>query len=173
MNKRTIVAVLAVMVAVAITAVTAAASGSAAARVNLRTTSLGKILVNGQGRTLYLFVPDKNGKSSCYGSCAHYWPPLISTGKPTAGAGVKASMLGVTTRKDGQHQVTYNGHPLYTYVGDSAAGKTSGEGLNLSGGLWWVLSSAGKAVKNTSSSGAGGGGGGSYGGGGGGGGSGY
>jgi predicted lipoprotein with Yx(FWY)xxD motif len=169
MNKRTILAALSVLVAVAVTAVTASASGAAAARVSLRTTSLGKILVNAQGKTLYLFAPDKSGKSSCYGSCASYWPPLLSTGKPTAGAGVKAAMLGVTTRKDGKHQVTYNGHPLYTYVGDSAAGKTSGEGLNLSGGLWWVVSSAGKAVKNTSSSsGGGGGGGGSYGGGGGG-----
>jgi predicted lipoprotein with Yx(FWY)xxD motif len=171
MYKRLIVSVVTALVAVAIAAVTASASGSAA-RVDLRTTSLGKILVNAQGRTLYLFAPDKSGKSSCYGSCAHYWPPLLSTGKPTAGTGVKASMLGVTVRKDGKHQVTYNGHPLYTYIGDGAAGKTSGEGLNLSGGLWWVLSSAGKAVKNTGSSG-GGGGGGSYGGGGGGGGSGY
>jgi len=151
--------------AMAIAAVTASASVAAKARVNVRTTSLGKILVNAQGHTLYLFAPDKKGKSSCYGSCAGYWPPLLVTGKPTAGAGVKASLLGVTTRKDGKHQVTYNGHPLYTYVGDKAAGKTSGEGLNLSGGLWWVLSPAGKAVKNTTSgSGGGGYGGGGYGG---------
>jgi predicted lipoprotein with Yx(FWY)xxD motif len=144
---------------------TAAASIAAKARVNVRTTSLGKILVTAQGRTLYLFVPDKRGRSTCYGSCASYWPPLLVTGKPTAGTGVKASLLGVTIRKDGKHQVTYNGHPLYTYVGDSAAGKTSGEGLNLSGGLWWVVSPAGRAVKNaTSSSGGGGGyGGGGYG----------
>jgi predicted lipoprotein with Yx(FWY)xxD motif len=143
---------------------TATAATVANTRVNVRTTSLGKILATAQGRTLYLFAPDKPGKSTCYGSCAHYWPPLFVTGKPTAGAGVKASLLGVTTRKDGKHQVTYNGHPLYTYVGDSAAGKTSGEGLNLSGGLWWVVSPAGKAVKNTTSSpGAGGGYGGGYG----------
>jgi predicted lipoprotein with Yx(FWY)xxD motif len=133
-------------------------------KVGLRSTTLGKVLVTAQGRTLYLFAPDKRGKSSCYGSCATYWPPLLVSGKPAAGTGVKASLLGVTVRKDGKHQVTYNGHPLYTYVGDSGAGKTTGEGLNLSGGLWWVVSAAGKAVEKTTSSTSGGGGGG-YGGG--------
>jgi len=158
-----VVSVLTVTAAIA--AMTASASVAANTRVNVRTTSLGKILVTAQGRTLYLFAPDTRGKSVCYGSCAGYWPPLLVTGKPTAGAGVKASLLGVTTRKDGKHQVTYNGHPLYTYVGDKAAGKTSGQGLNLSGGLWWVLSPAGNAIKKTASSGGGGGyGGGGYGG---------
>jgi predicted lipoprotein with Yx(FWY)xxD motif len=156
---------LVLTVTAAIAALTASASVATTARVNVRTTSLGKILVTAQGHTLYLFAPDKHGKSTCYGSCASYWPPLLVTGKPTAGTGVKASLLGVTVRKDGKHQVTYNGHPLYTYVGDKAAGKTSGEGLNLSGGLWWVVSPAGQAVKNsTSSSGGGGGYGGGYGG---------
>jgi predicted lipoprotein with Yx(FWY)xxD motif len=157
-NRLKVVSALLALAAgtVAVAAVTASASTSASARVNVRTTSLGKILVNAQGRTLYLFAPDKNGKSACYGSCASYWPPLITTGSPGAGAGVKASLLGMTTRKDGKHQVTYNGHPLYTYVGDKAAGKTSGEGLNLSGGLWWAVSPAGKAVKKSSSSGGGG-----------------
>src|ERR1041385_7855562 len=116
-------------VTAAIVAVTASASGAAKTRVNVRTTSLGKILVTAQGRTLYLFAPDKKNRSVCYGSCASYWPPLLVTGKPAAGAGVKASLLGVAMRKDGKHQVTYNGHPLYTYVGDSAAGKTKGQGL--------------------------------------------
>ena len=159
MKKRVMLvsAVLLVLTATAaIAAVTASASASGAAKVNVRTTSLGKILVNAQGRTLYLFAPDKHGKSTCYGSCASYWPPLLSTGKPAAGAGVKASLLGTTTRKDGKHQVTYNGHPLYTYVADSAAGKTSGQGLNLSGGLWWVVSPAGNAVKKTTTSSSGG-----------------
>jgi predicted lipoprotein with Yx(FWY)xxD motif len=156
-------ATLLVLVATAVVA-TASASG-ANAQVKVHTTSLGKILVTAQGHTLYLFAPDKRGKSVCYGSCASYWPPLLVSGKPSAGVGVKASLLGMTTRKDGKHQVTYNGHPLYTYVGDKAAGKTSGQGLNLSGGLWWVVSPAGNAVKKTSSSGGGGGyGGGSYGG---------
>src|SRR5437773_401299 len=83
--------VLAVMVAFA--AVSASASAAANTRVNVRATSLGKILVTAQGRSLYLFAPDKRGKSTCYGSCATYWPPLLVTGKPTAGTGVKASLL--------------------------------------------------------------------------------
>lgn len=148
-------ALLVLTVTAAIAALTASASVATSARVNVRTTSLGKILVTAQGHALYLFAADKHGKSTCYGSCASYWPPLLTTGKPTAGTGVKTSLLGVTTRKDGKHQVTYNGHPLYTYVGDKAAGKTSGEGLNLSGGLWWVVSPAGQAVKNSTSSGGG------------------
>ena len=156
-------ALLVLVVTAALAAVTASASGAANVQVKVRTTSLGKILVTAQGHTLYLFAPDKRGKSVCYGSCASYWPPLLVSGKPSAGVGVNASLLGVTTRKDGKHQVTYNGHPLYTYVGDKAAGKTSGQGLNLSGGLWWVVSPAGNAVKKASSSG-GGYGGGSYGG---------
>ena len=163
-NRLMAVSAALLVLAATVAAVTASASGTANAQVNVRTTSLGKILVNGQGRTLYLFAPDKRGKSVCYGSCASYWPPLLVAGKPAAGAGVKASLLGTSVRKDGKHQVTYNGHPLYTYVGDTAAGKTKGEGLNLSGGLWWVVSPAGKAVKGTSSSGGGGGYGGGYGG---------
>lgn len=158
MKKRLMVVAAALLALTAIVVAAASASLAANARVNVRTTSLGKILVTAQGQSLYLFAPDTRGKSTCYGSCATYWPPLLSSGKPTAGAGVKGSLLGVTVRKDGKRQVTYNGHPLYTYIGDSAAGKTSGEGLNLSGGLWWVLSPAGKAVKNTPSSGGGGGG---------------
>ena len=152
MKKRAMVASAVLVVLTALAAMTASASVAAKSSVNVRTTPLGKILVNAQGHTLYLFAPDKHGKSTCYGSCATYWPPLLVTGKPTAGAGVKASLLGTTTRKDGKHQVTYNGHPLYTYVADSAAGTTSGQGLNLSGGLWWVVSPAGNAVKKTTSS---------------------
>jgi predicted lipoprotein with Yx(FWY)xxD motif len=163
-KKRLMIVSAALVALLAIAVAAASASGTANTRVNVRTTPLGKILVTAQGHALYLFAPDTRGKSTCYGSCATYWPPLLSSGKPTAGTGVKASLLGVTVRKDGKHQVTYNGHPLYTYVGDKAAGKTSGEGLNLSGGLWWVVSPAGKAVKNTTSSSGGGGYGGGYGG---------
>jgi predicted lipoprotein with Yx(FWY)xxD motif len=163
------------IIAAAVAAFALAAAGAAAAAVvthqssastgtvNLRQTKLGKVLAAKTGKTLYLFMADHNGRSACYGKCATFWPPLIVTGKPTAGTGVKAKLLGVTMRKDGKHQVTYNGHPLYTYVGDSAAGKTKGEGLDISGGLWWAVSPAGQAVKTTSSS-SGGGGGGGYGG---------
>jgi predicted lipoprotein with Yx(FWY)xxD motif len=165
MKARIVLAAVAVAGVAALAAVTAAASVNAKVQVDVRKTSLGKILVTSKGHTLYVFAPDKRNKSVCNGSCAVYWPPLTVTGKPAAGTGVKASLLGVTMRKDGKHQVTYNGHPLYTYIGDKSAGQTTGEGLNLSGGLWWALSPAGTTVKKSSSSGGGGGyGGGGYGG---------
>src|SRR5438094_6438402 len=86
------------------------------ATVSLRNTKLGMILVNSKGRTLYLFAKDRSGKSTCASRCAQYWPPLLSRAKPTAGPGVKASLVGHTTRTDGSLQVTYNRHPLYTFA---------------------------------------------------------
>ena len=143
----------------------ALAAQSAGAKVSLGSTSLGKILVNSGGRTLYLFEKDKNGKSACSGACAGYWPPLITTGKPVAGAGVKASLLGTTKRADGRMQVTYNHHPLYTFVMDTAKGQTKGENLDKFGAEWYVLSAAGNKVEPSSGGGGGyGGGGGGYGG---------
>jgi predicted lipoprotein with Yx(FWY)xxD motif len=137
----------------------ASASSSSAAtgtKVAAASSPLGKILVDGRGRTLYLFARDRNGKTACSGSCAVYWPPLIASGKPKAGAGAKQSLLGTTRRADGRMQVTYRHHPLYRYSGDSAKGQTNGQGLNVSGGLWWVLSPAGnKIVKSGSSTGYG------------------
>ena len=91
------------------------------------------LLTDAKGLTLYWFAPDTSTKSACYGSCAAYWPPV--TGTPSAGAGVTGT-LGVITRTDGTKQATYDGHPLYTYVGDSAPGAASGNNLNLNGGLW-------------------------------------
>ena len=118
----------------------ASASSSSATRVATASSTLGRILVDSHGRTLYLFARDKNGKSACSGSCAAYWPPLIASGKPHAIAGAKASLLGTTRRADGRLQVTYRHHPLYRYAGDAGKGQTNGQGLNESGGLWWVLS---------------------------------
>jgi predicted lipoprotein with Yx(FWY)xxD motif len=92
-----------------------------------------KLLTNANGLTLYWFAPDTSTKSACYGSCAAYWPPV--TGKPLAGPGVTGS-LGTITRTDGTTQATYDGHPLYTYIGDHAPGAASGNNLNLNGGLW-------------------------------------
>ena len=138
--------------------VASASSSSTAAgtKVAAASSPLGKILVDGRGRTLYLFARDRNGKSACSGSCAVYWPPLIASGKPKASAGAKQSLLGTTRRADGRMQVTYRHHPLYRYSGDSAKGQTNGQGLNVSGGLWWVLSPAGnKIVKSGSSTGYG------------------
>jgi predicted lipoprotein with Yx(FWY)xxD motif len=142
----------------------ALAAQSAGAKVSLGSTSLGKILVNSGGRTLYLFEKDKNGKSACSGACAGYWPPLITTGKPVAGAGVKASLLGTTKRADGRMQVTYNHHPLYTFVLDTAKGQTKGQNLNKFGADWYVLSAAGNKVEGSGGGGGYGGGGGGYGG---------
>jgi predicted lipoprotein with Yx(FWY)xxD motif len=121
-------------------------SASAATKVGTASSSLGRILVDSHGRTLYLFAKDKNGKSACYGSCAAYWPPLIASGKPRAVSRAKASLLGTTRRHDGRRQVTYRHHPLYRYAGDAGRGQTNGQGLNESGGLWWVLSPAGNKI---------------------------
>ena len=130
-----------------------AASGSA-----LKTTKIGgvAVLTNAKGFTLYWFVPDTSTKSNCNGSCATYWPPM--KGPATAGAGVTGK-LGTIKRADGSIQATYNGHPLYTYVGDKAPGQAKGNGLNLSGGVWHevTVSGAAAAAPSGSASAAGGG----------------
>ena len=96
---------------------------SKSASLTLGSTSLGKVLVGAGGRTLYLFEKDTGGKSSCTGGCAAEWPPFTTTGKPSAGAGVDASMLSVTKRSDGKSQVVYAGHPLYFYSGGHEGGR--------------------------------------------------
>jgi predicted lipoprotein with Yx(FWY)xxD motif len=111
--------------------------------VKLRTTVYGKVLVDGQGRTLYLYTPDGHDRSVCYGRCASYWPPLLTAGKPRAGAGVNAKLLGATRRSDGRRQVTYAGHPLYLFAQDSKPGQTNGEGVQ---GIWYVVAASGKQV---------------------------
>ncbi len=127
-------------------AVAVARGATQTATVSLRTTKLGMVLVNASGHTLYLFGLDKNGKSACNASCATYWPPLLSHGKPTAGRGVKVSLLGTTKRSNGSLQVTYNRHPLYTFSFDKRAGQTSGEGSVAYGGKWNAVSAKGTAV---------------------------
>ena len=119
---------------------------SAKGSVGLASTKLGKVLVDGNGRTLYLFEADKGTMSKCDGACASAWPPLTTSGKPTAGAGVAAAKLGTAKRADGTTGVTYDGHPLYTYAGDGAPGQTAGEGLSDYGAPWYALSAAGKTV---------------------------
>ena len=116
------------------------------ATVNLRKTRLGSVLVTSKGHTLYLFMKDKNGKSSCNASCPTFWPPLLSHAKPTAGSGVKASLLGTTRRSNGSRQVTYNKHPLYSYTLDKKAGQTKGEGMLAFGAEWYAVSAKGTAV---------------------------
>jgi predicted lipoprotein with Yx(FWY)xxD motif len=131
-----------------------ASTRTATARVT--SSRLGKILVNSQGRTLYLFKKDSGKKSACFGQCASFWPPLRTSGKPTAGSGAKSSLLGTIKRSDGKAQVTYNGHPLYTFVMDKKAGDTNGEGVTAFGGKWFAIPPAGKQVpvKQASSSGS-------------------
>jgi predicted lipoprotein with Yx(FWY)xxD motif len=114
--------------------------------VSTAKTSLGRILVNSRGHALYLFSKDRNGKSACAGMCATFWPPLIAAGKPRAGAGTRASLLGTTRRADGRRQVTYNHHPLYTFVKDKRKGQTNGEGLSAFGAKWYAVSPAGAKV---------------------------
>ena len=111
-----------------------------------RTDLIRPSLVDAKGRTLYDFPPDMRGASTCYGACASLWPPLTTIGKPHAGSGVAASLLGTTKRSDGKVEVTYGGHPLYYYVADTKRGQTTGQGLNQFGAPWWVISPAGKEI---------------------------
>ena len=122
------------------------------ATVGLESTDLGKVLVNSQGRTLYLFRADHGTKSACTGSCAGQWPPLRATGKPSVGTGLQASAVGTTKRSDGKPQVTYHGHPLYTFVGDNKAGDTTGQGINAFGAPWFAVTSSGNQASGSSSS---------------------
>jgi len=139
----------AALAASALAAVAAiAATPTKPATVKTRSNKLGKILVDGRARTLYLFEKDKKGKSACSGDCAKNWPPLLTKGKPVAGTGAKSSLLGTTKRSDGTTQVTYNKHPLYTFVVDkSKPGSTKGEGVDAFGAEWYVLGSNGKKIE--------------------------
>jgi predicted lipoprotein with Yx(FWY)xxD motif len=125
---------------------TAAPASGSGASVKLASTKLGKVLADAQGRTLYLFEADKGPTSNCDGACASVWPPLQAADKPTAGAGVDAAKLGTTKRADGTREITYNGHPLYTFEGDTAPGQTSGQALDDFGAEWYALSAAGDKV---------------------------
>ena len=120
-------------------------TGMTSASVSLHKTKLGLILVNARGRTLYLFRKDRNGKSTCSGSCARFWPPLLNR-KPTAGPGVKRSLLGTTRRSNGSLQVTYSKHPLYAYSLDKQTGQTKGEGALAFGAKWYAVSARGTAI---------------------------
>jgi predicted lipoprotein with Yx(FWY)xxD motif len=133
-----------------------AKNGSKPGTVDVASSGLGNILVDSQGRTIYLFQKDTGTKSTCSGACATQWPPVRVSGKPTAGSGLNASLLGTTPRSDGNAQVTYNGHPLYLFVGDSSAGDTNGQGINAFGAAWYVESPAGNAITSQSASAGGG-----------------
>ena len=132
---------------------TAASTGQApgspaasSATVAVGTSKFGQILVDGGGRTLYLFVADNGTTSSCYDACAQVWPVLTTSGAPVAGPGVKASLLGTTQRKDGTVEVVYNGHPLYYFSGDKQPGDVTGQDLSSFGAPWYVLSPNGNKI---------------------------
>ena len=131
----TVAALVLLGVAVAGASTPAPAATSAGTGTGLKTTTIGgtTILTNGKGFTLYSFAPDTPTASKCYGSCAAYWPP--ATGTAPASPGLPGT-VGTITRTGGARQLTYNGHPLYTYIGDSAPGQANGNNLNLNGGLW-------------------------------------
>jgi predicted lipoprotein with Yx(FWY)xxD motif len=120
--------------------------GAARAVVSLQKTALGTILADARGRTLYLFEKDRNGVSSCSAACLAYWPALTSIGTPRAGNGVHQSLLKLVRAHNGSRQVTYAGHPLYTFVGDKRAGQTTGEGLRNFGADWYALAASGRKV---------------------------
>jgi predicted lipoprotein with Yx(FWY)xxD motif len=140
------------LLAAAVTFAASGASRSTGSTVTISTRSvpgLGRILVNGAGRTLYMFVPDKRTRVTCFANCATVWPPLkLSAGeKVVAKGGAKAALLGSDKGAAGGRVVTYNHWPLYTYLGDSKAGVAVGQALNLTGGLWYVLAPSGAVIK--------------------------
>jgi predicted lipoprotein with Yx(FWY)xxD motif len=150
MRRITAAVLAAALVAGALTAVAIGASGpTKPATLKLRSTpKVGKIVVNGTSQTLYLFEKDKHGKSACAGACAKAWPPLLTKGKPKAGSGIKASLLGTTKRSDGTTQVTYGKHPLYRFAGDhNKVGATAGQGLDAFGAEWYVVGANGKKIE--------------------------
>lgn len=125
-----------------------ASTSGKSAKLGAASSSLGRIVVDGKGHTLYLFEKDKGRRSTCYAACAAYWPPALSHGKPEARAGLRRSLIGTTRRRNGTTQVTYAGHPLYRYAGDSRPGQTNGAGLQDFGGGWDPISPAGKKVES-------------------------
>jgi predicted lipoprotein with Yx(FWY)xxD motif len=123
----------------------ASASGGATV-IKTATSSAGTFLTDGSGRAVYLWVKDTGDASTCTGACAGAWPPVTTTGTPTASGGAMASDLGTITRSDGSKQVTYDGHPLYYFVGDSGPGTAAGQGSDGFGAKWWLVSPTGSDV---------------------------
>jgi predicted lipoprotein with Yx(FWY)xxD motif len=168
MNRRSIT-FLASAAAIPLTTASVAACGGGGAKadtpaktttgpsatVGVAQTSLGKILVDSPGRTLYLFMADAGTKSACTGACAAAWPPLPAHGKPTAGGSADAGLLGTAARSDGARQVTYNGRLLYRFANDQKPGDVNGQGVTAFGAAWFVLSATGNEIATRSPSGGG------------------
>ena len=125
----------------------AASSPSTSSTISVRASSLGQILVGGNGKSLYLFEADTGTQSTCSGACAQAWPPLTTRAAPSVAGTASPALLGTTSRSDGTKQVTYNGHPLYYFVGDNKPGDTNGEGSTAFGAGWDVLSPSGAKIE--------------------------
>jgi predicted lipoprotein with Yx(FWY)xxD motif len=147
-----VAAVVAVVVATSGASTTKATTVPAASAISVTQTSLGPTLVDANGRTLYLFAADKPNVSTLSAAGQAIWPPFTATATPRALNGAIAGRIGTIAQAGGPSQVTYNGHPLYYYVGDHNPGQTTGQGLNQFGALWYVLSTSGTAVTSASSS---------------------
>lgn len=142
--------VLAILVAAVAATFAAGAGASAGAQATLtvRSSKYGSILFDGRGRALYAFTRDRRGgPSRCYGACARAWPVYFSGRRLLAGKGVKRSLIGTTKRRDGRRQITYNGRPLYYYVGDKSAGQVSCQNVAEFGGTWLVMRPSGALVR--------------------------
>ncbi len=147
MRNALIAGVTAAVVLVLVAAVTAGAAPTGrSATVTTARTGLGRVVVDGRGRSLYLFEKDTRGRSACSGVCAAYWPPLLTNGRSIAIRGAKPSLLASIRRADGSRQVSYAGHPLYFFSGDTRRGQTNGEGLQDFGAGWYVLTPSGKKI---------------------------
>ena len=146
--KNMLIAGVTAVVAFVLVSVAIAAPKPTARSVKVSTahTSLGQVIVDGRGRSLYLFEKDTRGHSACSGVCTSYWPPFVTKGKSIAVKGAKQSLLGTIRRGDGSRQVTYAGHPLYFFSGDTQSGQTNGEGLKDFGAGWYVLMPSGKKI---------------------------
>jgi predicted lipoprotein with Yx(FWY)xxD motif len=126
-------------------------AGGHTATVGLASTGLGRVLVNAHGRTLYLFKADHGSTSACTGACTNAWPPLRAGGKPKVATGLQASAVTTIKRSDGNPQVSYHGHPLYTYVGDKKPGDTTGQGINAFGAGWFGVTASGAQASGSGS----------------------
>jgi predicted lipoprotein with Yx(FWY)xxD motif len=122
-------------------------AGGSGVTVSTHGSDYGTIVADGEGRALYLFEKETSDRSECYGACAQAWPPLLTKGAPRGAGGAQASQLGTTKRSDGSTQVTYNGHPLYYCVDDTAPGEVGCQNVNEFGGLWLVVDPNGNAIQ--------------------------
>jgi predicted lipoprotein with Yx(FWY)xxD motif len=155
MSRLPRISLLVLVAAIAVAVVASATTSSAATRptLGLRTTSDGKVIVDRAGMTMYEFGHDRKNVSRCSGTCAMFWPPAKAPAHPTLAKGLSSKKLKVIRRSDGSRQLSYNGHPLYRYSGDTKPGQTNGEGITAFGGTWYVLSRTGAIVTGPPSSG--------------------